>query len=175
MAIHSEVEGWGVDKNPADRPAVPKERTPPRGIQPGWARPTQQRAKNEVLVSVDRVGLSPVFGTAVAPRGLSGVMRRAAFRYSEGDLRHWLVLIAADRVDVVEGVLDDLRHGHVPNLFKELGWKAELRHRPLRGILKLAATAGGLALAAFVIARPRRKRALRERLFGHRFATFARR
>jgi hypothetical protein len=31
----------------------------------------------------------------------------------------------ADRVSVVEGVLGDLKHGHVPNVFAELGWKAE--------------------------------------------------
>jgi hypothetical protein len=34
----------------------------------------------------------------------------------------------ADRVGVVEGVLDDLAHGHVPNVFGELGWKAEWKH-----------------------------------------------
>jgi hypothetical protein len=34
----------------------------------------------------------------------------------------------ADRVSVVEGVLGDLRHGHVPNVFAELGWKAEWKY-----------------------------------------------
>ncbi|MBL8949498.1 MAG: hypothetical protein JNK82_01885 [Myxococcaceae bacterium] len=167
MAIHSDVEGWGVDKNPADRPAVPKERTPPRAITPGLKRPTQQRPRNEVLVSNEHAGITRVFGTAVAPRGLSGIMRRAAFRYSEGDLRHWLILLAADRVDVVEGVIDDLRHGHVPNFFKEMGWKAELRHRPVRGVLKLAVTFGGLALAAFALTRQTRKRTYFQRLLKH--------
>jgi len=165
MAIHSDVEGWGVDKNPADRPAVPKERTPPRGIEPGWVRPEQQHPRKfEVLVSNERPGITPVFGTSVPLRGLSGVLRRAAFKYSEGDLRHWLILIAADRVDVVEGVLDDLRHGHVPNVFKEMGFKAELRHRPVRGAFKLAVTAGGLALAAWAMFRPARKPTFFQRL-----------
>ncbi len=166
MAIHSDVEGWGVDRDPASRPAVPKERTPPRGIEPGWVRPEQQVPRIEVLISNERPGLTPVFGTSVGLRGLSGVLRRTAFRWSEGDLRHWLTLLAADRVDVVEGIIDDLAHGHLPNFFKETGWKAELRHRPVRAIFKLAVTAGGLALATYAMARPARKRTFFQRLFG---------
>jgi len=34
----------------------------------------------------------------------------------------------ADRVNVVEGVLGDLRHARVPNVFAERGWKAEWKH-----------------------------------------------
>ena len=34
----------------------------------------------------------------------------------------------ADRVGMVEGVLSDLGHGHLPNVFGELGWKAEWKH-----------------------------------------------
>ena len=34
----------------------------------------------------------------------------------------------ADRVSVVEGILGDLKYGHVPNIFAELGWKAEWKH-----------------------------------------------
>ena len=34
----------------------------------------------------------------------------------------------ADWVSVVEGMLDDLRHGHVPNSFAERGWKAEWKY-----------------------------------------------
>ena len=36
-----------------------------------------------------------------------------------------LPLVLADRVGVVEGVLSDLKHGQVPNVFAERGWKAE--------------------------------------------------
>jgi hypothetical protein len=32
-----------------------------------------------------------------------------------------------DRV-FVEGVLEDLKHGQAPNIFEELGWKAEWEH-----------------------------------------------
>ncbi len=46
--------------------------------------------------------------TRVAP----GMIRRAAFTMTESDIRRWLLLLAADRVQVVEGVVDDLAHGH---------------------------------------------------------------
>ena len=56
------------------------------------------------------------------------MIRRIAFRYSESSYGHWLPLMLADRVSVVEGVLGDLKHGHLPNVFAELGWKAEWKH-----------------------------------------------
>ena len=37
------------------------------------------------------------------------MMRRAAFRRSENDVRHWFMLIAADRVNVVEGLCEDVK------------------------------------------------------------------
>lgn len=43
----------------------------------------------------------PVFGTAQPPRGVSGVMRRLAYRIPEHHAKHWMLLLAADRVDVV--------------------------------------------------------------------------
>jgi hypothetical protein len=37
--------------------------------------------------------------------------------------------VDADRVGVVEGYLEDLSRGHVPNVFAERGWKAEWKHK----------------------------------------------
>jgi hypothetical protein len=34
----------------------------------------------------------------------------------------------ADRVGVVEGLVEDIGRGHIPNIPSELGWKAEWRH-----------------------------------------------
>jgi hypothetical protein len=34
-----------------------------------------------------------------------------AFRFSESDLRHWLLLLLADRVNVVEGVAAEVNRG----------------------------------------------------------------
>jgi hypothetical protein len=56
------------------------------------------------------------------------MIRRYAFKYSESSYGHWLPLMLADRVGMVEGVIDDLAHGHVPNIFAERGWKAEWKH-----------------------------------------------
>jgi hypothetical protein len=63
----------------------------------------QQPATVPVLVSVDVGALTPVFSTAVPPRGLSGWMRARAYRIPEHRARRWLVLLLADRVDVWEG------------------------------------------------------------------------
>src|SRR5918998_978725 len=62
------------------------------------------------------------------PLGLSGMIRRVAFKYSESSYGHWLPLMLADRVGVLEGVLADVERGRVPNVFAERGWKAEWEH-----------------------------------------------
>jgi len=134
---HAHIVGWGADLDPARRPAYPMERRPARLELDAVPPLAQQRHDPLVLHSIERPGLTPVFGTTLPPRGVSGVMRRLAFRYSESDLRHWLLLLAADRVDVVEGIASDLAHGHVPNLFREMGGRAELRHNP-RGAARKA-------------------------------------
>jgi hypothetical protein len=54
---------------------------------------------------------------------------------------HWFPLVVADRVAVVEGIIDDLRHGIVPNLFVERGWKAEWKYNRKAVIQKIAVTA----------------------------------
>jgi hypothetical protein len=59
---------------------------------------------------------------------LSGMIRRFAFRYSESSYGHWLPLILADRINVVEGIVQDLSRGHIPNIFAERGGKAALKH-----------------------------------------------
>jgi len=101
------ILGWGADLDPADRPAVPKERMPPR--LENIPAPGQQESDVLVLHSTERPGITPVFGTSVPPSGLSGVLRKRAFRRSENDIRHWLTLMLADRVNVVEGLFADLR------------------------------------------------------------------
>ena len=69
-----------------------------------------------------------VFGTTYPPSGLSGQIRRHAFKYSEGQYMHWMLLILADRVNVIEGLFSDLRKGILPNIPKEKGWKAEWKY-----------------------------------------------
>ena len=103
----SQINGWGADLARRNRPAVPMERMPPREDDAHWDVPEAQAETVEVLHSTERPGLTPVFGTACPPSGLSGKIRRAAFRHSEGRLRHWTLLLLADRVNVVEGLFHD--------------------------------------------------------------------
>ncbi len=152
-----EIEGWGVDLATADRPAYPKERTPPRLDVP-WTVPDSQTPTVEILHSNERPGLTPVFGATVPPRGLSGMLRRLAFRTSENDLRHWLVLLLADRINVVEGLASDVLHGHVPNIFREMGGRAELRYNPQGLARKAAVGVAVVVVSVGLIALLRRKR-----------------
>ena len=140
----AQIPGWGSDLDRANRPAVPMERRPARLPGLHWRGDVErQRVHQEVFHSSERPGITPVFGTSVPPSGLSGRMRKLAFGYSENDLRHWLLLLAADRVNVVEGLASDLAHGHVPRLYAETGGRAELRHHP-----RAAAVKGALLVAA---------------------------
>ena len=43
-----------------------------------------------------------MFGTAEPLRGVSGAMRRAAYRLPEHRTARWMLLLAGDRVDVLE-------------------------------------------------------------------------
>jgi hypothetical protein len=150
----AEIPGWGSDLDPARRPGVPKERRPPRLEEPPAHEPPMQEPHVTVLHSPERTGLTPVFGSTLPPRGPSGLLRRLAFGYSENDLRHWLVLLAADRVGVVEGLVGDLARGHLPRLYAETGGRAELRHIPRAAVVKAATLAAGVAL--FIAWRRRR-------------------
>jgi len=149
------VPGWGADLDHANRPAYPMERTPPRLDNVHWERPAEQPRTVKVFHSIERPGLTPVFGTSTPPSGLSGLMRGFAYKYSENDLRHWFILMAADRVNVGEGLLEDLMHGHVPNLFKEMGGPAEWRHNR-QGFIKKAAVATAVVGVAVYLMRRRR-------------------
>jgi hypothetical protein len=150
------INGWGADLDRKDRPGVPMERTPPRFIPEPTGKVTQQEQKVEVLVSTERPGITPIFGTAQPPSGLSGMMRRAAFRWSENDMRHWLLLLAADRVNVVEGIGEDLAKGKVPNVLAEMGIKSEWQHNKA-GLVKKVAIGGALVGAAVYLMRRRER------------------
>ena len=126
---YTHIKGWGIDADPENEPTYPmKKYTGDDHKRLNWIRPVQQPATVEVLHSNERPGLSAVFGTSSPPSGLSGAIRRYAFRYSEGSYGHWLPLILADRINMVEGIVDDLKKGHIPNVFAERGWTAEWKY-----------------------------------------------
>lgn len=155
LAHHPDVPGWGADLARENRPAVPKERTPPRLANLHWDRPSPQRQRAPVLHSTERPGITPVFGTSTPPSGVSGRMRELAFRFSENDIRHWLILLAADRVNVGEGLLSDLAHGHIPNIFAEMGARAEWRYNRAGFVRKALVVSAAVALAVYLARRRR--------------------
>lgn len=139
----NQVTGWGLDADPENDPTYPM-KTHVEGEHDGydWKRPEQQSENVEVLHSTERPNLAAAFGTTLPPSGVSGMIRRAAFNYSENSYAHWLPLMLADRVQMVEGVVDDLAHGTVPNIFKELGWGAEWKYNRKAFVTKLAVGTG---------------------------------
>jgi hypothetical protein len=125
----SHIKDWGIDADPKNDPTYPmKHRTDAEQEGYSWERPPQQPIDIEVLHSIERPNVTAVFGTSMPPSGLSGMIRRWAFKHSENSYLHWLPLLMADRVNVVEGVLEDFSHGKVPNIFAEKGWKADWEH-----------------------------------------------
>ncbi|WP_374199145.1 hypothetical protein [Actinotalea ferrariae] len=129
--LRARIPGWGADLDPRDRPSVPRE-VP--GIETGahWDFPERQVEHSPRERSIEHGTMPPVFGTSAPLKGASGAIRRFAYeRYSEGRAAHWLLLIAADRVDAVESHLTALASTRPDNLLTETGIKAEITHHGL--------------------------------------------
>ena len=151
---YNHIKGWGIDADPSNDPTYPyKTRTNEEQLGVTWERPALQEQDMEVLHSNERPDLTAVFGTAPAPSGISGMLRRYAFTYSESDYRHWMPLIFADRIGVYEGIAADLGRGHIPNILAERGIKAEWKYNRKAFVTKTAvkvlitAAAVGLLIA----------------------------
>lgn len=154
----TKIKGWGVDADPENDPTYPmKNRNNAEHAGYTWERPPQQPVDIEVLHSNERPNVAATFGTSVPPSGLSGILRRGAFRFSENSYGHWLPLMLADRIQVFEGVIDDLSRGKIPNIFSELGWKAEWKHNRT-GLLTKIGIGAAVGIAAFALLRGRRQR-----------------
>ncbi|GBG12596.1 uncharacterized protein NMK_0127 [Novimethylophilus kurashikiensis] len=154
---YSHIQGWGADLDHANRPAYPKERTPPRLEGVHWDQPVPQHSSVEVFHSTERADMTPVYGTTVPPSGLSGRLRRYAFRYSENDIRHWLLLLFADRINMFEGVGADLRHGKVPNVFAEMGGRAAFKYNRKATVRKMVVLSAVAGLGVYWLMRRRRR------------------
>jgi hypothetical protein len=146
----AQVTGWAVDADPKNDPTYPMKHRKNDVDHAGysWRRPPQQPVNVETLHSNERPNVSSVFGTSTPPAGLSGVLRRFAFKYSESSYGHWLPLLLADRIGVLEGVVEDVARGHFPNVFAELGWKAEWKHNRTRLVGRILV---GALLASAVV------------------------
>ncbi len=162
---YQNIKGWGIDADPENDPVYPmKNRTNEEHKGYTWERPTQQSVDIEVLHSVERPNITAVFGTSMPPSGLSGMIRRIAFKYSESSYGRWLPLVLADRINVLEGLIDDISHGHFPNRFKERGWNSEWKYNR-NGFLIKAGLAAIFTVAAASLLLPGKKKK-KFKLFG---------
>jgi hypothetical protein len=149
LGKYSHIKGWGIDANAMNDPTYPiKIRNNEEHKGYSWERAEQQGETVEILKSVERPNLTSVFGTSSPPSGLSGMIRRLAYKYSESSYGRWLPLILADRVDMVEGVLDDFSKGHIPNIPKEIGLKSEWKYNKEKFLVK---TAAGIIITGAVL------------------------
>lgn len=152
----SHIKGWAIDANPRNDPTYPmRHRLQDSSDANSWERPSLQQANEEILHSNERPSLSAVFGTSAPPTGLSGMIRRFAFRFSEGTFAHWLSLLFADRVNMIEGLADDVASGQLPNIIAEKGLKAEWEHNRPAVIKKVAIGVAVVGVAAYFLTRKR--------------------
>jgi hypothetical protein len=153
--LTEQIPHWGVDLDRNRRPAVPKEHFIAEATGAHWDFPERQHERYPRERSPEHKFLTPVFGTACPPRGMSGLIRRYAYTLSEGRAWHWLLLLGADRVNLVESRIQALLKGHPDNPITEAGLRTELTHHGLRsrigqhrGDLKTQAVQA--AMSAFV-------------------------
>ena len=157
---HSHINGWGVDADLDNDPTYPiKKRTDEEHFGYTWERPEQQRSDLEILKSVERPDLTATFGTSTPPSGLSGMIRRQAYKYSESSYGRWLPLILADRIGVYEGIFEDLAKGILPNTFAERGWQAEWKYNRQSFVIKAAVAAAVTAAVVGLIVHNKKKKA----------------
>jgi hypothetical protein len=106
MAARRPGEGdWpnrdAVDLDAHTRPGVPRER--PAWPGPGaHGRPPSRQGGGVPPQGPGAARDVAVFGTSQPLHGLSGAVRRAAYRLPEHGTARWLLLLVGDRVDVLE-------------------------------------------------------------------------
>jgi hypothetical protein len=131
------IPGWGADLDPDDRPSVPRQRPEPELLGAHWDLPERQIEERPRERSIEHGMLPPVFGTSCPPHGVSGAIRRLAYRrYSEGRAAHWLLLLAADRVDATGSVATSLLRGRPDVPMVETGLRSEITAHGLSSRLR---------------------------------------
>lgn len=135
----------GIDA-PDDRPGVPMEADP----SPDPAHRTTPERQPNGDRHLHRTGLdrpTPVFGTAQPPRGLSGMIRRGAYGIPEHYARHWMLLMVADRVDVLEDRLGEA----LAEPLERIGFDEGARYARTNPVAVLGGTLLGAWIAKRVI------------------------
>jgi len=102
MFVERTIVGWGADAPMENRPGVPRETEPPAPIGNGSMRSPARQMDRKPTAHAPWKELTPVYGTAIPNRGLSGLVRRLAYTIPDYKARRWMLLMIADRIDVVE-------------------------------------------------------------------------
>lgn len=156
---YSHIKGWAIDADSENDPTYPiKKRGDWEQEGDSWERPQQQPVDIEVLQSIERPNITRVFGTSVPPKGLSGTIRRMAFKKSESSYGHWLPLVLADRIGVYEGLMEDFKRGYFPNIFAERGWQAEWKYNRKNFLINTAFVALIATAAVAVLVTSKKQR-----------------
>ncbi|MHA7283457.1 hypothetical protein [Arthrobacter sp. TMS2-4] len=154
-ALRARIPGWGVDLDPKDRPSYPREVFDPAGTGAHWDYPEEQQDREGRERSIEHGQLTPVFGTSAPLHGVSGSIRRYAYRYGEGRAAHWLILLAGDRVDAWGAHLGSFASLRPDNPITETGVLAEgRRHGIASRVGKRRADVNHLWLDPVVVAGP---------------------
>jgi hypothetical protein len=154
-----DIPGWGMDADPENDPTYPmKHSNGADHDRLNYVKAPQQRQKIEILHSIERPNVTRVFGTSTPPVGLSGAVRRYAYKFSEATATHWMTLILADRINVIEGKLNDLKNGIIPNPWIERGWKAEWKHNRAAFVGRMATTALVITAGVMLLSRKNRSK-----------------
>ncbi|WP_150308359.1 hypothetical protein [Planctomonas psychrotolerans] len=130
--LRARIPGWGADLDPKDRPSFPRERFDPGATGAHWDFPERQEEKVPRERSIEHRFLTPVFGTSAPLHGKSGEIRRYAYGFSEARAAHWLLLLAADRVDAIESHLRSFLTLRPDNPITETGVLSEFTHHGIR-------------------------------------------
>jgi hypothetical protein len=128
--VRATIPGWGVDLN--YRTAEPMEDYSPGASGAHWHFPDRQPELWPRERSPEHAMLTPVFGTSCPPRGISGAIRKYAYTLSEGRTSHWMLLVLADRIDVLESRFEAIGEGHPDNPITETGVLAEFKKHGIR-------------------------------------------
>src|SRR5690242_8115684 len=107
MAPIPDVSESSPDVNPEPRPGVPME-TAPAPIAGATATLERQTNRPSTGKRPELDEYTPVYGSKQPGKGLSGVMRRAAYKLPDYRPARWMTLLAADRVDVIESYAAEL-------------------------------------------------------------------
>jgi hypothetical protein len=127
--LRARIPGWGADLDPADRPSGFSREVPDIPTGAHWHFPDRQNERAPRERSIEHLMLPPVFGTSCPTHGLSGAMRKLAYRrWSEARAAHWLTLLAADRVDAVGSHLRSFATLRPDNPVTQTGVRSEFTH-----------------------------------------------